>query len=157
MSVLEPLVNRKRAAGSGLAPKMALGARLLVAGTGWSEGRQKFVFEIVPSAVSVQGNRHLFSAGRVFNRPANVISFGPGGEFDGTAERLRYGQFKLSLRTGYCAVFRRLDSNHGAGDGAIVVTDDSSDGSFRTRSKQNAKCNGDGPHKDLHRIIDTSM
>jgi hypothetical protein len=134
MGVLEPLVNGKNRARSGFSSKVTLGARLLFTGTGRSEGWQPFVFAIVQLAVPVKGNRHVFSPGRGFNRPANEISFGPGCEFDGTAERAGHSQFEFSLRTGYGAVFRRLDSDYGSRKGIFVVMDDTSDNPFRTRS-----------------------
>ena len=130
MSVLEPFVNRKSGAGSGITSKVTLRAPLVFTGTGRSQGRRPLVFLIVQLAVLVKGNRHVLFPGRGFNGTANVISFSPGRECDGTAERLGYSQFELSLRTGYRAVFRRLDSDHGSRMGAFVITDDTSDNPF---------------------------
>jgi hypothetical protein len=134
MSVLEPLVNRKGGAGTGLAPEVTLRTPLVFTGTGRSERRQQRVFAIVPFAMPVKANRKAFLPRQGFNRPANIITASPGCEFDGTVEGLGHSQLELSLRTGYRAVPGRLDAHYGSRKWTAVVADGTSDYPFRTHS-----------------------
>jgi hypothetical protein len=120
---------------------VTFGAPVLVPGN----GRLEFIFVIIQLVVPVKSNRHAIVAGRGFDRPANEIAFSPGCEFDRPPERLGHNKFELPFGTGYGAVLRRLDSDHGAGEGAFVVTDTAADNPVRTRSlrrnlEPRAKC-----------------